>query len=146
MKGKRVVVDSNILVKWFIPEDYHEEAKALLEDHLYGRVEVVIPRYAVLEFANVLRKYRIRGIIGEREMREAFDLLVESAPVMMEENEELVRKALDYSLEMSLTVFDAYYVVLARELEAILYTADDKVVRQLVGKEPSVKHIREYRD
>ncbi len=145
MKEKRIVVDSNILVKWFIPEDYHEEAKALLEDHLYGRVEVVIPRYAVLEFANVLRKYRIRGIIGEREMREAFDLLVESAPMMMEENEELVRKALNYSLERSLTVYDAYYVVLARELEAILYTADDRVVRQLAGKEPSVKHIREYR-
>ncbi|MDK2372776.1 MAG: type II toxin-antitoxin system VapC family toxin [Candidatus Korarchaeota archaeon] len=146
MKGRRIVVDSNILVKWFIPEDYHEEAKALLEDHLYGRVEVVIPRYAVLEFANVLRKYRVRRIIGEREVREAFDLLVESAPVMIEENEELVRKALDYSLERGLTMYDAYYMVLARELGAILYTADERVVRQLVGKESSLKHIREYVD
>ncbi|MDK2384343.1 MAG: type II toxin-antitoxin system VapC family toxin [Candidatus Korarchaeota archaeon] len=146
MKGKRIVVDSNILVKWFIPEDYHEEAKALLEDHLYGRVEVVIPRYAVFEFANVLRKYRVRGIIGERDMREAFDLLAESAPVMIEENEELVRKALDYSLERGLTVYDAYYMVLARELGAILYTADERVVRQLVGEESSLKHISEYVD
>lgn len=144
MRGKRVVVDSSVLVKWFIPEDHHEEARALLEDHLYGRIEAVIPRYATLEFANVLRKYVIRGIVGRREIEEAFDLLVESAPVIIEEDEVLVRRALGYSIERGLTIYDAIYVILAKELGATFYTADEKLIRHLEGSEPLIKHIGEY--
>ncbi len=140
-----VVVDSNILVKWFIPEDYHEEAKALLKDHLHGNVIVVVPRYALLEFANALRKYVIKKIIGMNEILTIYRLLVESAPRFVEEKEGLVNKALDYSIRRGVTIYDAYYIVIAQELNTLVYTADEKLLRQLEGKEQLVRHISEYR-
>ncbi len=140
-----VVVDSNILVKWFIPEDYHEEAKALLKDHLHGNVVVVVPRYALLEFANALRKYVIKKIIGMNEILTIYRLLVESAPRFVEEKEGLVNKALDYSIRRGVTIYDAYYIVIAQELNTLVYTADEKLLRQLEGKEQLVRHISEYR-
>jgi len=139
-----VVVDSNILVKWFIPEDYHEEAKALLKDHLHGNVVVVVPWYALLEFANTLRKYVTKKIIGMNEVLAIYRLLIESAPHFIEEKEKLVSKALDYSVRRGTTVYDAYYIIIAQELNTVMYTADERLLRQLEGKEQLVRHIREY--
>ncbi len=141
----KVVVDSNVLVKWFVPEDYHEEAKILLQDHLYGDVTVVAPRYALLEFTNTLRKYVIRKLIDVSKIRNIYELLIESAPQFIEEREELVRQAMDYSIQKGVTVYDAYYIITSHELNTVMYTADERLLRQLEGKEQVVKHIREYR-
>jgi len=144
MNMSKVVVDSNVLVKWFIPEDHHEEAKALLQDHLYGSTTVVTPRYALLEFANTMRKYVFRGLIDLEKALKIYELLVESAPQFFEEKEELVKKALDYAMQKGITVYDAYYIILAHEFNTVTYTADERLLTHLKGKEQAVKHIREY--
>ena len=139
-----IVVDSNVLVKWFVPEDYHEEAKALLRDHLHGRITAVAPRYALLEFANTLRKYVARRLIDADKINTIYRLLLESAPKLIEEREEIVGRALNYSMEKGVTVYDACYIVIAKELDTVVYTADERVLKQLEGKERTIRHIREY--
>jgi len=141
----KVVADSNVLVKWFIPEDYHEEAKALLRDHLYGSITVIAPRYALLEFANTLRKYVAKKLISTDKIRDAYRLLIESAPQLVEEKEELVRQAMEYSIQRGITVYDAYYVIVANELNTVVYTADERLLRQLEGRERVIRHVREYK-
>jgi len=140
----QVVVDSNVLVKWFIPEDFHENAKALLRDHLLGRVTAVAPRYALLEFANTVRKYVARRILSSDLAQRAFSLLVESSPRLVDESPDLVRRALNYAMENGVTVYDAYYIVIARELNTTAYTADERLLRRLRGREDAIAHISEY--
>ncbi len=104
----------------------------------------MVPWYALLEFANTLRKYVTKKIIGMNEVLAIYRLLIESAPHFVEEKEELVSKALDYSVRRGITVYDAYYIIIAQELNTVVYTADERLLRQLEGKEQLVRHIREY--
>ncbi|NPA05285.1 MAG: type II toxin-antitoxin system VapC family toxin [Crenarchaeota archaeon] len=142
---ERVVVDANVLVKWFVPEDYSEYAVLLRNDHLLGCVEAVAPVYAVLEFGNTVRKYYSLGVVdGEKAskiMRLFWEVRVSLKPI----EEGLVWEALRYSMENHVTLYDAYYIVLAHSLNAPMYTADEKLLRRLSGVEDSVLHIREYR-
>ncbi len=141
---RHVVVDSCVMVKWFVPEEYSEEALSILDDHLDGRVTVVAPFFGLLEFANALRKYVARGVLSGRDALEAYDLLLEVGVEFRRIEESLVRRALQYSNEKGVTVYDAYYIVLAQELSTVFYTADEKLVRRLKGEEPIVRHVCDY--
>ncbi len=140
----RVVADSNVIIKWFIIEDYSEYAKMLRNDHLMGHVEVVLPIYALLEIYNTLRKYLIRGFIREEELYKIIELLHEVRIHFMEITRDLLDEALSYSIKNHVTVYDAYYIVLAHKLNTVFYTADEKLLKRLEGKEPRVRHIKEY--
>lgn len=141
---KRVVVDANVIVKWFIPEDFSDEAKLLRNDHLMGYVEATSPTYALLEIYNALRKYLIRGFINEEELRKIIDLLHKSEIKFVEIDREILDKAINYSIENHVTVYDAYYITLAHKLNTTVYTADEKLLKRLEKKEPRIKHIKEY--
>lgn len=139
-----VVVDANIMVKWFIPEEYSREADALLDDHLDARVRVVAPSYALVEFTNALRKYAVRQIIDRETVEEALSMLLEMDIEFRGVDQGLVRDALRYALDKGVTVYDAYYIVLARAIGAVFYTADEKLLRRLAGGEPIARHIAWY--
>jgi len=50
-----VVVDSSVLVKWFVPEPDSTLAIALRQAHIDGRIRIAVPDLALLEVANALR-------------------------------------------------------------------------------------------
>ncbi|ABN69780.1 conserved hypothetical protein [Staphylothermus marinus F1] len=142
---ERVVADSNVLVKWFIPEEYSEYAKLMRDNHLLGRIEVVAPIYALLEIYNALTKYYIRKILDREKLSKIIHLLHESRINFINIERTILDKALKYSLENHVTIYDAYYIVLAYELKTITYTADEKLLKNLKNKEPRLKHIKDYR-
>ena len=49
-------------------------------------------------------------------------------------------EALRYGVENQVTVYDAYYIILARKHDTLLYTADEKILRKLGGGEPRIRH------
>ncbi len=144
MGTSEVVADSNVLLKWFVPEDYSDKASELLKDHLMGVTEVTAPKYALLEFSNALRKYVVRGGMSGEEALKALHLLLRTRVNFVTIDEGQTREALNYSLRHQVTVYDAYYVVLARRLGVPAYTADGKLLKKLQGKETLIKHIKEY--
>ncbi len=140
----RVVVDSNILVKWFIPEKYSDEACVLRNDVVYGRIKAVVPIYALLEFCNTIRKYVLLKILDGVTAQKIYDLLMSIDLELVSIDRDLVKDALRYSLEKHVTVYDAYYVVLAYKYDCTMYTADEKLLNKLSNVEKRVKHIRDY--
>ena len=142
---ERVVVDSNVVVKWFIPEEYSEYAALLRNDHLLGCVEASAPHHALLEVYNALRKYYAKGVLDEEKLARIVDLLHEARIVFTSIEREALDEALRYSIENHITVYDAYYIVLAHKLDTLVYTADEKLLKRLAGREPRVKHLKEYR-
>ncbi len=144
MSKPTVIVDSNIIVKWFIPEKYSQEAILLRDDYLYGRIRVIAPIYALLEYANTLRKYVARKILAKDHAVEAYNLLVEVGIEYEDITPGDTRKALLYSLTNNTTVYDAYYVILAKKYNTVMYTADEKLLATLSNKESGIRHIEEY--
>ncbi|MEM0011159.1 MAG: type II toxin-antitoxin system VapC family toxin, partial [Candidatus Bathyarchaeia archaeon] len=60
--GDKVVADASVIVKWIIPEDYTEDALRLRDDFLDGKIDIHAPSIILLEVANALRKYYLRGL------------------------------------------------------------------------------------
>lgn len=144
MNKPLVVVDSNVLVKWYIPEKYSEEATIMRNDYIYDRIRVITPIYALLEYANTLRKYVARKLIAVDDAYEAYSLLIDTRVEYVDITSDYVSEALEYSIKNNVTVYDAYYIVLAKKNNAYMYTADEKLLNRVRGKEPRVKHIKEY--
>ncbi|RLB80298.1 MAG: VapC toxin family PIN domain ribonuclease, partial [Deltaproteobacteria bacterium] len=132
---RRVVADACVLVKWFVPEDFSEEALRLMGDHLRGVVSVVAPSFAVLEFVNALRKYVVRSVLSEDDVREAVRLLERAEVEYVSVGFDVLREALECALEWGVTVYDACYIVLARRFGVEVYTADEKLLRGPGGRE-----------
>jgi predicted nucleic acid-binding protein len=140
----RIVADASVIVKWFVPESYSEQAQALLEDHLAGRAEILAPSYAILEVANALRKYVLRGIMSIGDAREAISILSEIDLHLYDVDTGEAMEALEYASRTGVTVYDAYYIILARRNNAVFYTADEKLLRRLAGVEPLARHVKDY--
>ncbi len=49
---------------------------------------------------------------------------------------ELLDKALEYSIENNVTVYDMYYIVSSFKLNIVVYMADEKLLRRLKEVKP----------
>jgi len=139
-----VVVDSNIMVKWFIPEEYSREAGRLLKGFLYGRISIIAPVYAMIECCNALRKYVVRKIISREQVMGVYRLFTRIGVNFVTIEQPLLEEALRYGLDNDITVYDAYYIVLAKHYDTIVYTADEKLLKKIGGVEASIRHIKDY--
>ncbi len=145
MRGKPVVVDASVVVKWLVPEDYSGEASRLRDDHLEGRVEAHAPDLLLLEAASALRKYAVRGLISEGDAIEALGLIGEAELRLHRVDRQLALEALKLSLELGVTVYDAVYIALALRLSAPMYTADEALLgNKRVASLGLVAHVKDY--
>ncbi len=141
----KVVVDASVAVKWVIPEDYSDDAVRLRNDFLDGKIEVHAPEIIPIEVASALRKYHLRGIIDKDVAEKALSLIVRSDIILHKSSLDRLLEALNISFDLGISIYDAVYIELTRELEAFMYTADDKLLRNREVRDLGiVRHIKDY--
>jgi predicted nucleic acid-binding protein len=124
----RFVVDASAGVKWFLPEPGTADALRLQQPiH-----ELHVPAFFDLELANIFWK-RVRQSAITR--TEADTFLGELAALLIPRHPEgtLVAAAFDIAHQADRTMYDSIYVALAIDLDAVLVTADDRLVNALVN-------------
>lgn len=139
-----IVLDASVAVKLVIPEEFSRQAAALIEDSRNAGQRVVGPPLLVGEATNaVLQRFR-RGDLttGEAEIAVhdilSLAIIVTLPPGLIEEG---FRFARDHELP---TVYDSFYVVLARVLNAELWTDDRRLLRLIRDTAPWVRWIGDY--
>ena len=123
---KNIVVDANIVIKWFLPEIHAVEATHLLQKNL----QFLAPDLIFAEVGNILwKKTRSKELPMEiaTEILEDFQRL----PIITYENESLLTAAWSIANKYQCTVYDSLYVALARAEKCSLVTADQALVRNL---------------
>lgn len=136
-----IVVDASVVAKWYIPERDHEAARALRDDYLDGRHDLLAPSLLPFEVINALR------YSGHYEG----DRLIEASSTLPEYGIELIpyRSAgpiAKIADDIDITLYGASYLALAHANGTALYTADSGLVDVAddAGYSDNCLHIRKY--
>ena len=127
---ERVVADASVLVKWFIFEEDSDKALKLRDMHVNGEICIAAPELLPFEVLNALKYSRLFTLDELREAGKALSKYgIELYPLVGELAEETV----EIAVKKDITIYDASYVALARQLDTVLYTADKKLVNKVKG-------------
>ena len=123
----RLVIDTSVVVKWFVDEDGFKSARALVD----ANVERIAPEFVLAEAANVLQR-KIR--VGELERSQATDAL-RNLPYFLDElvpSKTLIDHAFALSQLLDHSVYDCMYLALAASnADARLITSDMKFLSKV---------------
>lgn len=126
---KMVIIDTSVGFKWFDAlEKYRDEAMELLEKHLVGEQNILVPDLFLYEITNAWSTKSVLTIEAVHQnlaKLEEYRLRVESVTFPM------LQHASEFSKSHHVSVYDASYAVLAQEKECDLITADVKFIRQV---------------
>jgi len=135
-----VVVDASVVVKWFVQEEWSEEAGALKEDYAAGKVDLIAPSVMPFEVLNALR---YSGAFNEYELIKAAEALEDFQITLYGLEGNYAKETVKLAMRRGITIYDASYIALAIVRRAILWTADEKLLKKLEDIS-NVAHIRNY--
>jgi len=120
-----------VAFKWLIPDAAEEDvpaAKALLVDHMEGRVKIAVPALLYYEVANILLFGRSRPPADEA--AEALSDLFSIPLAVVAPAPDAADAALRLASQHGLSYYDASYVELAEAVDCLLITADQRLARR----------------
>lgn len=129
-RARRLVVDTSVALKFYLPEEGHEEAVGLLEAAEAGAAELLAPGTILPEGFNAIAQQRRRGLLDEEDAQGAWEKLL-GMPVYTFATEDLIERAAEIANETGVIVYDALFLALAEDADAVMVTADGKLVRAL---------------
>ena len=117
-----LAVDASVAVKWFLPEEHSDEARALLaSEHT-----LIAPDLIIVETADVFWKNVRRGALTPEKAEEGLDLLFR-VPIGLTPSPRLTQAALRIAIETDRSVYDCLYLALANASGCRLVTADTRI-------------------
>jgi predicted nucleic acid-binding protein len=131
------VLDASVVMKWFIPEIYWEQAVRLQE---YPESSLHAPDFLQLECTSILSKKVRRKELQLDEANQIQELLLQM-PVHMHPWQDLLLEAGLVAHQTYRSVYDCLYLVLAKQLNGKMVTADKKLYLALKESNQWSKHI-----
>lgn len=123
---RKIVVDTSVAIKWFFPENSHDKALKLKNDHLAGKIMICTRDLLLYEFTSSLKNYSPLKI-EEKDFNLAASTLqslrLKICPLEYQELNELFK----LSRKLMVSIYDCSYLLLAQKLRTSLYTADKKL-------------------
>ena len=123
----KIVVDSSVVIKWFVTEPLSEEARRVLEGYQSGALTLIAPDLLAAEIGNIVwKKFRLQGLAKQdaEQIIAAFrELNIELTP-----NVELLEDALRIAMTHERTVYDSMYIALSEREKCVFITADERLV------------------
>jgi len=120
------VIDASIILKWFVPENYSEQALRLK----HAGAQFHAPAFLTLEVGNVLSKKRRRGELAMQDAEDVWQA-IRLAPIRRHADETLVLAAFDLAHVTKQSLYDSLYLALAMKLDLAFLTADGKFYHAL---------------
>lgn len=138
-----LIIDSNVVAKWFFPEHLTEKALAVRDDWQIRAVELIAPELLLIEVCHVIRtKTRIQIITPDESkstMQNLLSLEIPTVPIYP-----LLVTANEFAIVFELTIYDALYLALAQELSGTLITADPWLYHSLSLKLNGIEFLENY--
>lgn len=120
-----MIVDASVVVKWFVLEDGHDDARSLL----LADEPLLAPDLLAVEVANALwAKVRRQELAAAQAVR-AVAAVGEGGEPQLRSSAPLLTAAFELATTLQHPVYDCLYVALARSTDDLLWTADGTLAR-----------------
>jgi predicted nucleic acid-binding protein len=130
----RLVVDSSVVLKWFVDEPQRELAAALLDSD-----DVLIaPDLALSEVTNALWRKARKGEVTPLQVAEAIHE-IGSILVLRPVTPEMTETAFQIAQTIGHSIYDCLFLACAMQEEAELITADAKFLEKLTQQDLAMK-------
>lgn len=133
------VLDTSVIVKWFLPEEGSDRAELFLRELEQGAGRVLVPSSFYYEFCNVLWVRRRDGL--QVSVARAIWKELTQLPLEVSHGADLLTPALSFSYRHEISPYDAVFVVLAQQQESELVTADGPLWRKLNAEYSWVRQL-----
>lgn len=137
------VIDASFGIKLFITEALSDAAAAFAGFSQQGERELAVPDLFYVECANILWKHVRRYGYPLNKAQEDIRLVDEFMFVNYS-TKDLTPAALRLALDKEISAYDACYVVLAKQLDCPLITADERLVHKFQGTEFNVVWLGDF--
>lgn len=119
------VVDTSVIVKWLAPENENNitQAEDLLATILKAEIKAIIPDLAIYELTNALIKGK--GFSTNQAIA-SLDKFFQLPLIIVPYSEELIKSSVQIATQNDITIYDASFITLAKENNALLITANPK--------------------
>jgi len=119
-----IVLDASVAIKWFNKEEFSDIALKLREEFYNGKHEIVVPDLILYEVSNAL-VYNKEFSAGDISM--AINSIIDMELTINIPSKDLLEKSIEIARKEKITLYDAVYIGLTREIYAKFVTADDKL-------------------
>lgn len=121
-------------MKFYLPEAGRDEALILLATLERSEVGLIAPSTIQPELFNALWQQHRREQLSSQEVREFWDSFAFTS-IDLYSPEDLMPRATEFALETAVIIYDALFLALAEDADAVLITADSKLLRAIEGTE-----------
>lgn len=126
MAPPTLIPDASVLVKLWVVEAGSDQARFLRDLFIRGEVEFAVPSLAYVEVANAFRFNKdTRSLDVSEDLQDLLDLGMET----VEPSAEVVTAAYREARAIGSSVYDAMYLVVAKQRKGIMVTSDLKFDR-----------------
>ena len=120
-----MIVDASVVVKWFVLEDGHEQARSLL----LADEPLLAADLLAVEVANALWAKVRRQELGQAQAVRAIAAVGEGGEPHLRPSAPLLSAAFELATVLEHPVYDCLYIALARSMDDRLWTADGTLAR-----------------
>ena len=126
----QLVVDSSVVIKWFVVEPYTTEALSIYQDYQSGRFTLIAPDFLNAEIGNIVWKKLNRQALSANEAQEVIEDFREITFQLIS-TAELLEDAYNLAVKYQRTVYDMLYVALSLREQCSFVTADEKLANAI---------------
>jgi predicted nucleic acid-binding protein len=121
-----LVIDTSVVVKWFVDEPGRLPARAILG----SKVDLAAPDFMIAEVGNVLWRKQRAGDIDRDQIDDALKELPRFFETLTPARD-LIVSAMGFARELGHSIYDCLFLALAVQLDTRLVTADDRFITKL---------------
>jgi predicted nucleic acid-binding protein len=128
--NRKYVVDASVILKWILGDEREsdqEKAMQLLNTWVEGNVTIAAPVLWQFEVGNVL------GRVLPEEAPEKMDLIMDLNIQNIALTDHVCRLCFNWMKTKGVTFYDAAYLAVAYDIQAMLITADERFIKK-IGK------------
>ena len=132
----KLVIDSSVAIKWFVPEPYSGEAQLILNQFQNGTLDLLAPDLIYAEIGSIIwKKHRAQGLPANA--AETILQQFRAIPFMITPSAALLDSAYRLAVMHQRTVYDSLYLALSLREGCDFVTADERLVNALASHFPN---------